>query len=660
MNKVFYPHIEGLRGLAILMVLLYHIMPTVCNSGYLGVDIFLVISGYFLMKGIWQSNRPLSFFSFIGKKLLRLVPPTAAMVLVTCAAVFFLLAPCEIDTSMKTAMAALFMCSNIQLNSLHNNYFNEVFNTNPFLHTWYLGVTMQAFLFFGLLFTFLRRYSKKIQLCALVLICTVSVGFILLRVPLWRLGLTEGIMPVYYSATARLWELSLGGLMAAAPSCKNRYINNIIALAAPCLFIGASFSSLHVSYLQPLIVATGLILLFATDCASVNLILGNRLFRFIGKISFSVYLWHWPIVALCHYYDYPSEWWAHIGLILICLLCGWLGYIVIERKKFSPKAALALWGATLLGCYTVDKNQDAAYLLHPRLQAAHLSITAPAPKAEMQDFPQSLAPWSEDLTSGNSQAPLYRIGHDHTAPSFIMLGDSHNGAFHAGMDYIAKRLNISGYRARFYCTPFYDRMCARTAFRFNETMQADLTEWLKRHDEITHVVLVQRWSIRLTDTLNDESLPLHYDGTPSDETDRYRTNEKALREFLQHMKDIGKNVIIMGEAPILRQRGGPGSLHRNILIGTPMETISVACTEEEYTNMLARPLHSLAAMEQEGLCRLIHTEKIFEEQPYFPAFSNGDLLMLDGNHVSPAGARYLADKLFSEWQNAFFSSEKEK
>lgn len=635
------------------MVLLYHIMPTVCNSGYLGVDIFLVISGYFLMKGIWQNKRPMAFLPFISKKLLRLAPPTAAMVLATCVAALLLLAPYEISTSMKTGKAALFMWSNVQLNSLHGNYFSEVFNTNPFLHTWYLGVTMQAFLFFGLLFTLLRRYPQKVHICALVLICIVSAGFVLLRTPLYRLGLTDGIMPIYYSTSARLWELSLGGLMAAAPSCKNRHINNIAAIAAPCLFIGASFSSLSVSYLQPVIVATTLILLFSTDCPSVSLVFGNRLFRNIGKISFSIYLWHWPVVALYHYYDYPSTWWANIGLVFICLLCGCLGYIIIEKRKFSPKAALALWATALLVCHAVDKNQDAAYMLHPRLQAAHLSFADPAQEAEMPDFPRSLTPWSEDLTSNKSTAPLYRVGNGNTTPSFIMLGDSHNGAFHAGMDEVAKRLNISGYRARFYCTPFYDRMCAREDFRFDGTMMTDLTEWLKRHDEITHVILVQRWSIRLTDTCNDESLPLRYDRTPSCETDRYQTNEKALREFLQQMKDIGKTVIVTGEAPISVQRGVFGTLHRSILIGIPPEKLSVACTEEEYMHELARPLHSLSAMEDEGLCRLIHTEKIFEDRGFFPSFFDGKILMHDSNHVSPAGARYLVDKLFTEWQKAF-------
>lgn len=145
-NKSFLPYIGGLRGIAILMIVCFHIWPQHCSQGYLGVDIFLVISGYLLFRS-HQTEHSFQFRKFVSKKILRIMPPFLCVVLLTCIIVPFLFVDeGEFVRLGSSAIYSIFAYSNNYYHRLYSDYFSPGANLNPLLHTWYLAVILQIYL----------------------------------------------------------------------------------------------------------------------------------------------------------------------------------------------------------------------------------------------------------------------------------------------------------------------------------------------------------------------------------------------------------------------------------------------------------------------------------------------------------------------------------
>ena len=313
----FRADLEGLRGVAVLLVLLYHARAPLVDGGYIGVDVFFVLSG-FLITGIivreLMGTGRLSLSGFYARRARRLLPAAALVLVITMIASVIVLPPLRVPAVAGDTISAALYVSNIRFAIQATDYLGSELAPSPVLHFWSLSVEEQFYIFWPTLLavvagaTFLRgRHDAGIRRLAIVL-AVVLVGSLGLSILL-----TSVNQPwAFFSLPTRAWELALGGLLALPGAA--RWVPARVAvpagwiglalIVAAGLFLDTSVAFPGVAALVPtigaaLVIAAGLA---ATPTGSsryaAGRVLGLAPIRFLGLISYSLYLWHWPILTL--------------------------------------------------------------------------------------------------------------------------------------------------------------------------------------------------------------------------------------------------------------------------------------------------------------------------------------------------------------------------
>ncbi|WP_413989288.1 acyltransferase family protein [Labrys okinawensis] len=290
--------IDGMRALAIVPVLFFHLGSEVLKGGYIGVDVFFVISG-FLITGILQSEIQAGTFSllhFYDRRIRRIFPALLAVLLAsTILAVVLLLPPDILDFSRSGLAAALFS-SNFYFMSA-TDYFNVAADSNPLLHTWSLAVEEQYYIVFPLLLWALGGAGRRWTLPVVALL---ALGSFVLSVVFVR----SHQVAAFYMAPTRAWELLVGALLAlgAVPKIEWAWLRETLAalglalIVAGCLLFYKNMPFPGERALVPCIGAALLIHAGTSGPTLVGRLLSLRPLVFIGLISYSLYLWHWPII----------------------------------------------------------------------------------------------------------------------------------------------------------------------------------------------------------------------------------------------------------------------------------------------------------------------------------------------------------------------------
>jgi len=346
----YRPDIDGLRAFAVIAVIVNHFNASLLPSGFLGVDIFFVISGYVITLSLSGSLRK-SLGSFLAhfykRRLLRLLP--ALLVMVTVVSFAFSII-CEApQVSLKTAVASLFGASNFYLYSQSQNYFSEASELNPFTHTWSLGVEEQFYAFFPFIFWIFNRSNNRPSQSA-----DISNAFIffLSLVSIFSLmfffsSSLIGSEAVYFLPFGRVWELAAGSLVY---SLSSRFHGLFVylktcQLSSACLICTVFLCLLPVAqsnYATVLVVVCAAFLVAPTGqyCLATKF-LSSRLIVGIGLMSYSLYLWHWPILSISRWTTGIHSWFVPMQVILI-LAFSFLSYFLIElpvRNAFSQAAS---------------------------------------------------------------------------------------------------------------------------------------------------------------------------------------------------------------------------------------------------------------------------------------------------------------------------------
>lgn len=653
----FLPHIEGLRGLAILLILFFHISPEICPNGFLGVDVFLLISGYFLFRGFMKADgNTWSLCGFIRKKVLRLLPPLIPLLIVASVAGCFLLSPSDLQTSLKTALSALVLSANVYLDGASSGYFGTDSSFNLFLHTWYLGVTAQAFLIFAVIFTLIKKCSAGIKWGVFGIVGLLSFGFVCYQALGRFLHPDESPMPLYYLTSARLYEFAIGGFCLLWGGFSRKWLADAAGCLALLLLIVCSFFPNKNAQLIFIVLPAAAILVTAPGRLG-SYLLNTLPLRRLGQYSYSLFLWHWPIIVFTKYYVIEPGIGTYALLLIVSCAVGALCYRLTEKPHCGNLLLWSSWG-TCLGLLLVLLR---TWGFMDYLHSEHIPLSLRPHKAysyySYNDFPDSINYWRRGMDEFYwptivKDFEFTRMGRGDVAPSFIMLGDSHAYVFRDGMDKIATDLGISGTYLPAYVTPFWNRMATAKRIQFDESAATDLIQWLGKHKEITHVVLVQLWSLRMKDCVDLPALELHYDGSRVSQENAYAAMETALREFCTKLKEQNKEVILMEEVPFIDDTSFT-SHSRALITGHTYPQEKQIVSLGTYTARMARLQHTFAQMEREGLCRVIHAGTCSFENGVFRSYQNGALLLRDLNHVSPEGARYVAEKTLHEWKQAF-------
>lgn len=445
----YRPDIDGLRALAVLSVLVYHVNPQLLSGGFLGVDIFFVISGYLISLIVFRelARGEFSFAHFYARRIRRLFPALIAVFLTCLVFGAYALFPDEYQRLGRHALTAISFVLNFQL-MREAGYFDVVSDAKPLLHLWSLSVEEQFYLVWPLLLVLAARLRLRVG----ILLGFAVVSSFLFALHLGQIQLDE----LYFHPFARFWELLFGAGLAyvhhrfgvgALPIRRDwgwaRHLLSLGGLSAVCAALATyDGKSPHpgVSAFLPLLGAVALI-------ASGPEALGNRLLVFkpvvwIGLISYPLYLWHWPILSYLRIIESgaPSPWllWCGAG---VAVLLAWGTYWVIERpirnlpKDYPVVIALALGMASLFVVAGVVWQTGG---LPDRDSVRHAQNTADLMKRESATDMSCLRGFAD------GGAPAYcRLNASHNR-LVAVVGDSHAHALYPG---IVEQANAWGYGA---------------------------------------------------------------------------------------------------------------------------------------------------------------------------------------------------------------------
>jgi len=355
-SKQYYPSIDGLRALAVIAVITNHFNENLLPSGYLGVDIFFVISGFVITSSL--SNREDKsvrqfIVGFYARRFKRLVPVLALCMMST--SILICLFNPEPNKQLITAITALFGLSNINLYSNAVDYWGDSARLNPFTHTWSLGVEEQFYLVFPLMMwlTVFGRWSVKGRHRLEWLIA--SFGLASLAGFIYYNDVNQAA--TYFLMPFRFWELGSGCLLFLVLQKRKCFERNILSSAMPLILMMALVATLFLP-LEFNVQATVLVVLFTTVLITFlriqvtdSSILSYPFIVYIGLISYSLYLWHWMVIVISRW-TIGIHWWSAPFQIGITLLLAITSYHYVEKplrraKWFSSKRKVAIWGGTV-------------------------------------------------------------------------------------------------------------------------------------------------------------------------------------------------------------------------------------------------------------------------------------------------------------------------
>ncbi len=501
----YRPDWDGLRAIAILSVLFCH-AELGFTGGFVGVDLFFVLSGFLITKLI-QKDLDQGRFSlglFIERRFRRILPALGLVTVFTLVAGFLIMGPSANHALTQSAVALATFVPNFYF-WWQTGYFSEEAASKPLLHTWSLGVEEQFYLLIALLFLLLQRFHRVKQ------------------AKWWLGGLAVGsfafslVMVANQPATAffllpfRAWELCAGCLLAFAPTLSPkvpRLVREILSLVGFGMLIFCSIlydKETPFPGLAALCPVIGTLLLLWTGDGLgktlVHRLLSLPWMAFIGRISYPLYLWHWPILALVSYssFDPPSPIWR-LGLLGLSFFLSLLTYYCLElpirtrRILPRPKQFLSYSGSFamvfLLAIAILSPVFGEGNDFSPDENG--IKQTALREEKYLPNFEGS----------GDLEGHLQKYGAVGASPEILIWGDSHAMAVLPAIESLCDENNMSALAATRFLTPPLGNYPPDDQTRFNNKV----LEYLKTHP-MRSVILAGRWNSYLADgTLKDQLL----------------------------------------------------------------------------------------------------------------------------------------------------------
>lgn len=351
----FRNDIQGLRALAVLSVFLFHINHYLLPGGFLGVDIFFVLSG-FLISGILiqkKEQNQQSLLEFYQSRFKRILPAYYFLLLVVSLVVIFVYFNQDVKFYRKALVFSSIFNSNNYFSGL-DTYFGAQNSENPLLHTWTLSIEMQFYFILPFLIYFLSR-KNLVWITILIILFSLTYTH-------YQISIGKQVVAMYYSLLSRCGEFMIGVLTQL-------YIrrNKPIPLKFHTIFslIGLLFIVVPLFIynekttfpgLTALIPCMGTAILLITSDSKINHYLSHKILVFIGMLSYSIYLWHWPIMALYRYYyaQYEIPLFDGVIITLIIFVLSYFSYYFIE-EFWRKKSNKLFWVSSIsvLGCFAL-------------------------------------------------------------------------------------------------------------------------------------------------------------------------------------------------------------------------------------------------------------------------------------------------------------------
>jgi len=589
-RKIPYrPYIDGLRGIAVIAVVFYHAKLFAASGGFIGVDVFFVISG-FLISAIIVRDIAANTFSLSGfweRRIRRILPALFVVMSASIVAAYFLLLyPEDYRHFGKAVLAQSLFASNMFF-MLSDNYFDQHARLSPILHTWSLSVEEQFYILFPFVVLLFAKLSPRALLAhrkqrgyAYFLAAVAALGFLSLILNIWFVDVAPSspftIPPLpgrlfwgttyatagFYILATRAWELALGILLSLSAFklqsvrlAEITSFSGIAAITASIFLFNDTTAFPGFAALLPTLGAAAIIIANESHPTKTGALLSSRLLVATGLISYSLYLWHWPLfvfagLATSSVLSKSTM----LGLIAIAVALSWLTYKFIEipfRKKILVPKRNTIF---LLGFAAMVALACSGFLIER--SASVFSRRIPTPAKNILLALDESVPWGGECFQRAGDGSLYgglcRIGNSSSTARerFVVWGDSHADAlsplFHVlGTAYGAQGVVFDGGN----CLPVAGVHQTPKAVGCEEE-NAFALKYIKEN-HIMHVILVARWNYYITGGQQRKPAALISDSKELSTTpmEAQRALERNLIPMITQMSHDGRKVTIVLQAP---------------------------------------------------------------------------------------------------------------
>ena len=635
----YRPDIDGLRAIAVLSVVLYHFGIGGLQGGFVGVDVFFVISGY-LITGIIHSELQRGEFTlarFYERRARRIFPALFVVLLATMVAGLWILLPSDLARLGQSSVATILFVSNLQY-FRESGYFDSSSEFNPLLHTWSLGVEEQFYLGLPLLLMVVWKFWPR------------GLGRVLAACAILSFVACVAVQPIvakaaFFLSPFRAWELLLGSMLGigAIPRIEGKTLRNGIAVVALAALLGAvAFMQSGIDFpgwkaAVPVIATAALLHVGASGGSFVGRLLSWKPLVFVGLVSYSLYLWHWPLLVLAKYRNAmePLPPAFSLGLCATAFLLAVGSYYWVEQpfrksrrdrvratsgRVFAVSGAMA---AVLVSAGIGLKVSDGLPMRVPEQVAA-------LDRARMPVIPFQNC--DKQLPAANLDNCV--IGSKDAKTRALVWGDSHALAWLPGLD---EALSARGERGSLAimseCAPLLDVINPKNPACTAHNEQ--VVNWVRR-DGLASVYLIAAWVPWSTEIgsyeLSDST------GLSGNAAIFSAGFKRTIEQLSPHVDEI----VVIAPTP-----GAVKFLPYRMAMATWLGTAQ--------PDPIGKPVYAAqAANFWRGVAGTEDRVRIIDPAPWFcdavqcRYASNGQLLYRDGHHLNVEGARFAARHLTAE------------
>lgn len=447
MSIKYRGEIDGLRAIAVLLVIFNHLGVSYLSGGFIGVDIFFVISGFLITSNIRQAieDNSFSFGSFYKKRIIRLAPAYFLVLFVTTLLMFAILTPYELISYIKSVLYSSGFAANFYMWKSLGGYFSSNAEMTPLLHLWSLGIEEQFYIFWPIALIFLTWLMPKLRLTIIILAILaglfVSQKIALLSPP-----------AAYFLLPFRAFELLIGAALAFVSS-KNLGVfkGNVVSLAGLALIFIPAFSFSkettfpgYAAFLP--CIGTALVIYFCREGFLQN-VLSSKPMEFFGKISYPAYLWHWPLIVCLNIFYVEINIFLGSIIFILTILLSWATYKYIEQPflRFRQSKTISVIFKGYLAPLSL-------VIVVGFLTITHAGFPS---RFNEKDIAMEAAIFSHTniIRSNCLDGDAKKLAHpekcsfgiDKANPDILLVGDSHANHFEPMIDVFAKDAGLRGY-----------------------------------------------------------------------------------------------------------------------------------------------------------------------------------------------------------------------
>ncbi|HET6926687.1 MAG TPA: acyltransferase family protein [Hyphomicrobiaceae bacterium] len=637
--------IDGLRAVAVLAVVMFHAKIPGFSGGFVGVDVFFVISGYLITGLIAHdyANGSFTFSAFYFRRSKRILPALACIYVASTLLASLVMLPSDMASFGRSLTSSALFYSN-HFFYTQSGYFGGPADLKPLLHTWSLSIEEQFYLVWPILFLLLVRWRAvapflwpaaaiSLAACALMTSWDKEAAFFLAPFRAWELLLGAGLAllpkPAVVSPLLAQLASSTGLAMVVASIVlldEARPFPGLLALA-PCL--GAALLVFAGTHHRPLITR-----LLSTPPAVA-----------LGLISYSLYLWHWPLLSLARYhFDRPLQWGEVSSLLGLSLLAAFVSYRWVERPARNitwervPQVLVA--GVVSLGLFVLVGNASRrwTFSLNPEIRRLDDAVRSENTLRRRCSGPKNIFRDDEACTFGRP-----RGGGSYDVAIF---GDSHANHYTPAIELLAQQAGMSGRQITvggcLALLGYYEVVSPYATEESCRSLREAMVHFVRENPSLRIAVLAHNWSVYAGKAIFDDQAPIYVAASRTDERSQQRSLQvlrQSLEQTIDFFQQRGIHVVLLGEVAIfardpvkciaaaLRQGGNLQSCRRPLQeVRERLDTMNNLLSELATRHGYASFISPLAAMCDNAWCSPV---------------ANGVYMYRDRSHLNRVGAEQL-------------------